>query len=54
MSDLKSFLKTTPLYIKLLTNNGINTVRDFFNYFPRAYENRASIKPLNQLVFDEK
>ena len=54
MSDLKSFLKTTPLYIKLLWNNGINTVRDFFNYFPRAYENRASIKPLNQLVFDEK
>jgi len=54
MSDLKSFLKTTPLYIKLLANNGINTVRDFFNYFPRAYENRASIKPLNQLVFDEK
>jgi ATP-dependent DNA helicase RecG len=54
MSDLKTFLKTTPLYIKLLWNNGINTVRDFFNYFPRAYENRASIKPLNQLVFDEK
>ena len=54
MSDFKTFLKTTPLYIKLLWNNGINTVRDFFNYFPRAYENRASIKPLNQLVFDEK
>ena len=54
MSDLKSFLKTTPLYIKLLANNGINTVKDFFNYFPRAYENRADIKPLNQLVFDEK
>ena len=54
MVDLKTFLKTTPLYLKLLGNNWINTVKDFFNYFPRAYENRASIKPLNQLVFDEK
>jgi len=54
MSELKSFLKTTPLYLKLLANNWITTVKDFFNYFPRTYENRAWIKPLNQLIFDEK
>ncbi|MBQ9554531.1 hypothetical protein IJU97_06450 [bacterium] len=29
-------------------------MKDFFNYFPRTYENRGSIKPLNQLIFDEK
>lgn len=51
---MKTLLKTTPLYIKLLAQNGINTMRDFFNYFPRAYEDRANIKPLNQLIFNEK
>ena len=54
MNELKTFLKTTPLYLKLLANNWIVTVKDFFNYFPRTYENRGSIKPLNQLIFDEK
>lgn len=52
--DLKTFLRTTPRYANLLAQNGITTVRDFFNYFPRAYEDRANIKPLNQLIFNEK
>ncbi|MBQ7074850.1 hypothetical protein IJM86_07585 [bacterium] len=29
-------------------------MKDFFNHFPRTYENRADIKPLNSLIFDEK
>lgn len=52
--ELKKFLKTTPRYANILANNGILTIKDFFNYFPRAYENRGNIKPLNQLMFNEK
>ena len=37
---LKDELKTTPRYVQILAQNGITTMRDFFNYFPRAYENR--------------
>lgn len=54
MSELKTQLKTTPRYIKLLTENGIYSLRDFFNYFPRAYEDRGSIKPLNALILNDK
>lgn len=54
MSELKTQLKTTPRYIKLLTENGIYSLKDFFNYFPRAYEDRGSIKPLNALILNDK
>ena len=52
--ELKTLLRTTPRYLNLLAQNGITTTRDFFNYFPRAYEDRANIKPLNQLIFNDK
>lgn len=52
--SLKTILHTTDRYTKLLAENGICTLKDFFNNFPRTYEDRSQIKPLDQLVFDEK
>ncbi|MDR0282571.1 MAG: hypothetical protein LBI53_04680 [Candidatus Peribacteria bacterium] len=52
--ELKSLLRTTSRYVGILEQNGITTLKDFFNYFPRAYEDRSNIRPLNDLVFDEK
>lgn len=52
--ELKIALKTTPKYIKILADEGITTVKDFLQYFPRAYEDRSTIKNLNELVFNEK
>lgn len=54
MTDLKTALKTTPKYIKLLAAEGITTVKDFLQYFPRAYEDRSTIRNLNELIFNEK
>lgn len=54
MTELKSLLKTTSRYLTLLSQNGIHTLKDFFNYFPRTYEDRASIQPLNNLQINEK
>jgi len=52
--ELKSLLRTTSRYVTILEQNGITTLKDFFNYFPRAYEDRSNIRPLNDLIFDEK
>lgn len=52
--ELKQLLKTTSRYITILEQNGITNLKDFFNNFPRAYEDRSQIKPLDELVFDEK
>ncbi len=52
--DLKSALKTTPMYIKILAAEGITTVKDFLQYFPRTYEDRSTIRNLNELIFNEK
>jgi RecG-like helicase len=54
MSDLKTLLKTTPKYITILANNGITTIKDFLQYYPRTYEDRSTIRNLNELVFNEK
>lgn len=54
MTELKPFLKTTPQYLNILAQNGISTIKSFFNYFPRTYEDRASIQPLNNLQINEK
>jgi RecG-like helicase len=51
---LKEELRTTSRYVGILASNGIQTLKDFFNNFPRAYEDRSHIRPLNQLLFDEK
>jgi len=52
--ELKIALKTTPKYIKILADEGITTVKDFLQYFPRAYEDRSTIRNLNELIFNEK
>ena len=52
--DLKSLLKTTPKYITILAKNGITTIKDFLQYYPRTYEDRSTIRNLNELVFNEK
>ncbi len=52
--ELKLALKTTPKYIKILADEGITTVKDFLQYYPRAYEDRSTIRNLNELVFNEK
>ncbi len=52
--DLKTALKTTPKYMKILEKNWILTVKDFLQYFPRAYEDRSTIRNLNELLFNEK
>ena len=54
MSELKSLLKTTPKYISILEKNGIFKLKDFLQYFPRTYEDRSTIRNLNELIFNEK
>jgi RecG-like helicase len=41
--DLRRLLKTTERYVALLNVNGIFTVKDFLNYFPRTHEDRQTI-----------
>ena len=52
--SLKDELKTTPRYVNILASNWITTMKDFFNYFPRTYEDRSKIAPLDSLIFDAK
>lgn len=44
MSDLKRILKTTDRYVAILNSNGIFTLKDFFNYFPRSHEDRQTVQ----------
>ncbi|MDR0369219.1 MAG: hypothetical protein LBH96_01435 [Candidatus Peribacteria bacterium] len=37
-----------------MASNGIQTLKDFFNNFPRTYEDRSHTRSLNELIFDEK
>jgi RecG-like helicase len=53
MLPLKDYLKTTPKYIALLAENGIRTIRDFFLYFPRAYEDRKNLVMLADIQSEE-
>jgi RecG-like helicase len=54
MENLKTLLKTTPKYVTILDKNGIKTMKDFFQYFPRTYEDRSSIRNLDELIYNEK
>lgn len=45
-------LKTTQRYISILEQNWINSLKDFFLYLPRTYEDRREIKTLSQLTID--
>ena len=53
MTDLKTFLKTTPLYLKLLGNNWINTVKDFFNYFVKDFPFKSRKESFCWFQYDE-
>jgi RecG-like helicase len=50
MSDLKSFLKTTPKYLSILDKNWIRTIKEFLQYFPRTYEDRSQLKTLKEIT----
>lgn len=53
MKPLKEYLKTTPKYLSLLAENGINTIRDFFLYFPRTYEDRKNLVLLSDIQSEQ-
>lgn len=53
MWELKQYLKTTPKYINLLAQNGIQTIRDFFLNFPRTYEDRKNITLLQDIQSEQ-
>lgn len=46
---LKSLLHTVERYQIILAGNGIVSVKDFLQYFPRAYEDRSSLSLISQL-----
>lgn len=48
-APLKSLLKTVSRYETILANNGILSVKDFLNYFPRTYEDRSSLSLVKHL-----
>ncbi|MCF7835362.1 ATP-dependent DNA helicase RecG [Candidatus Gracilibacteria bacterium] len=52
MKELKSLLKTTSKYLSVLEKSGINTPKDFLEYFPRTYEDRSNIKTLGDISSD--
>lgn len=54
MLDLKKVLKTTSKYINILNEQGIHTLKDFLEYFPRTYENRKDIKTIKNIALDGK
>lgn len=52
MIELKKVLKTNGRYIQILAENGIHTVADLLQYFPRTYEDRSNILTLKNLYID--
>lgn len=54
METLKQSLKTTQKYIDILAKNGINSLKEFLQYFPRTYEDRTHMGTLDNLIYDEK
>ncbi len=52
--DLKKQLKTTPRYATILQKNGINTLKDFLQHFPRDYENRKDLITLDKVNLEGK
>jgi RecG-like helicase len=54
MQTFKDQLRTTNKYITILESNGIKSIKDLLQYFPRSYEDRSFIKPLSKLSIDEK
>lgn len=53
MKTLKEYLKTTPKYINLLQANGVTTMKEFLQYFPRTYEDRKNMVTLHEMQSEE-
>jgi RecG-like helicase len=51
--SLKTLLRTTPKYIAILAAHGIESAKDFLEYFPRDYQDRTEITPLSELFFTD-
>ena len=49
----KKLLQTTDKFVNILEANGITDVNSLLYYFPRAYEDRRSIKTLSQIMVDD-
>ena len=47
--ELKKQLKTTAKYVWLLQKSWINNLKELFQYFPRAYEDRESLVTLDHI-----
>lgn len=52
-TNLKEVLNTTPFHLKMLSQAGIDTVRDLLLYFPRTYEDRSVFRTLSQINIKE-
>lgn len=54
MSDIQpKLLRTTAKYTNILVENGIRTMRDWYAYFPRTYEDRSQVVSLSDIFFDD-
>lgn len=53
MSELRKILKTTEKNVNILNIEGIYTLKDFFNYFPKLHEDRQEIWDITRLWEDE-
>lgn len=52
--DLQKQLRTTARYISILEKNRIHNLKDFFQYFPRDYENRKELITLDKVNLEAK
>lgn len=50
--SLKTTLRTTAKYIKILNEYGIHSLKDLLLTFPRTYEDRKTIKNLDTVTLD--
>lgn len=53
MSELRKTLKTTEKNVNILNIEGIYSLKDFFNYFPKTHEDRQEIWDITRIWDDE-
>lgn len=53
MSEFRKTLKTTEKNVNILNIEGIYTLKDFFNYFPKLHEDRQEIWDITRLWEEE-
>lgn len=47
-------IRTTKKYSTLLASNGIQSIKELLEYFPRTYEDRSQIKTLQEITTDNR